>query len=55
MMKNEVQVQDEPSRRDPLLESCHPYDDHGYVKMRRRRSSPMVDYGGAIHMVVMVK
>ena len=32
---NEVQVQDEPSRRDHFLESCHPYGDHGYVKKKK--------------------
>ena len=34
---------------------CYPYGDHGYVKMRRRRSSPMVDYGGAIRMTSSIK
>ena len=28
--------------------ACHPYGVHGYVKMRRIRSSPIVDYGGAL-------
>jgi hypothetical protein len=36
------------ARRDHMLEACHPYGDHGYVKMRRRRSSPIVDHGGTI-------
>ena len=31
------------------LWGSNPHGGHGYVKMRRRRSSPMVDYGGAIH------
>ena len=30
--RNEVQDQDEPSRRDHMLEDCHTYDDHGYGK-----------------------
>ena len=31
--RNEVQGQDEPSQRDHMLEACHPYGDHGYVKI----------------------
>ena len=31
--RNEVQVQDEPSRRDHMLEACHPYGVHGDVKI----------------------
>ena len=31
--ENEVQVQDEPSQIDPMLEACHPYGDHGYMKI----------------------
>jgi hypothetical protein len=46
--KKFVQVQDELSQRGHMVEACHPYGDHLYVKMRRRRSSPIVDYGGAI-------
>ena len=36
--RNEVQVQDEPSRRDHMLEACHPYGDHGYVKICLKES-----------------
>ena len=28
-----MQVQDESSRRDHMLGACHPYGDHGYVKI----------------------
>jgi hypothetical protein len=38
MMKNEVQVQDEPTRREHMLEACHPYGDHGYVKLKNKLS-----------------
>ena len=31
-MKKWAQDQDEPSRRDRMLEDCHPHDVHGYVK-----------------------
>jgi len=31
--RNEGQVQDEPSRRDHMLEACHPHGEHGYVKI----------------------
>jgi hypothetical protein len=33
LRRNEVQVQDEPSRRDHMLKACHQYGDHGYVKI----------------------
>jgi hypothetical protein len=41
-----VQVRDELSRADHMLEACNPYGDHGGVKMLLRRRSPIVDYGG---------
>jgi hypothetical protein len=44
-----VQVQDELSRRDHMLEACHPLGDHGYVKRCVKSSSPVVEYGGANH------
>jgi hypothetical protein len=28
-----------------MLEAFLPYGDHGYVKMRQKRSSPIVEYG----------
>jgi hypothetical protein len=28
--------------------ACHPYGVHGYAKICRRRSSPIMHYGGAI-------
>ncbi len=31
-----------------MLEACLSYGDHRYVKMRRRRSSPIVEYGGEL-------
>ncbi|KAK1691735.1 hypothetical protein QYE76_008432 [Lolium multiflorum] len=31
-----------------MLEACHPYGDHGYVKLQKKKLS-VVDYGGAIH------
>ena len=36
--RNEVQGQDEPSQRDHMLEACHPYGDHGYVKICLKES-----------------
>lgn len=47
--EDQVEVQDEPSRRDHMLEACHPLGDHGYVKRCLKRSSPLVEYGGANH------
>ena len=46
--RNEMQVQDEHTRRDHMLESFHLYVVHAYVNMHQRRA-PVVDYGGAIH------
>ena len=43
--RNGVQVQDETCWRDHMLEACLSYGDHGYVKMHRKRSSPIVEYG----------
>jgi hypothetical protein len=31
-----------------MLEACHLYFDHGYVKIFLKRVSPIVEYGGAI-------
>ena len=36
--RNEVQGQDETSQRDHMLEACHPYGDHGYVKICLKES-----------------
>ena len=36
----EVQVQDEASRKDPMLEACHPFGDNGQVKMCLREAFP---------------
>ena len=36
--RNEVQVQDKPSWRDHMIEACHPYGDHGYVKICLKES-----------------
>ena len=36
--RNEVQVQDEPSQKDHMLEACHPYGDHGYVNIFLKES-----------------
>ena len=43
--RNDVQVQDEPSRRDHMLEACHPYGVHGYVKICLKRVSPIGLWG----------
>jgi hypothetical protein len=32
-----------------MLEACHLYCDHGYVKTCLKRVFPLVEYGGAIH------
>jgi hypothetical protein len=37
------------SRRYHMLEACHLYFDHGYVKACLKRVSPIVEYGGEIH------
>ena len=34
----QVQVQDEPSRRDHMLEDFHPYGYHRYVKICLKKS-----------------
>ena len=44
-----VQDQDDPSRRDHMLDACHPLGDRGYEKICLKRSSPVVEYGGANH------
>ena len=36
--RNDVQGQDEPSQRDHILKTCHPYGDHGYVKICLKES-----------------
>ena len=33
-----MQVQDEPSLRDHMLEAFHPHGDHGYVKTCPKKS-----------------
>jgi hypothetical protein len=43
--RNKVQVQDEPTRRDHMLEACLSYGFHRYVNMHLRRTSSIVEYG----------
>jgi hypothetical protein len=38
-------LEDEPSRGDHELEGSHPYGNRVYMKICRRRSSPIMDYG----------
>jgi hypothetical protein len=46
--RNEVQVQDERTQRDHMLEACHLCGVHVYVNMHQRRA-PVVECEGAIH------
>ena len=48
MIKSKRKFQVEPYRRDHVLEACHPFSNHGCVKMCLKRVSPIVEYGGAI-------
>ena len=43
--RNEVQVQDEPSRRDHMLEDFHPYGYHRYVKIFLKESLSHMSMG----------
>jgi aromatic ring hydroxylase len=42
--KNKVQVQDHPSQKNHMLEACHLYDVHEYVKICLSRDSFTVQY-----------
>jgi hypothetical protein len=53
-----VEVQDEPSQRDHMLEDFRPYCDHGYVKLCPKGVSPIMEYGDqfiTIHQVSAMK
>jgi hypothetical protein len=43
MKKEEMDYMFNMNHLDHVLEPCHPYDDHRYVKMHQRRKSPVVD------------
>jgi hypothetical protein len=46
-IRNGVQVQVDPPRRDHMLESCHLSGDHGYVKIYPKKRLSHSGVGGS--------
>jgi hypothetical protein len=38
-----------------MLEACHPYGDHGYVKICLKWDSPIIEYVGEIRKTSSIK